>query len=135
MNHLIVFVFISSMCIGLNEASCKKNHVVFHNQLIPGSILSIDCKDNMGIRKSDQLSFNATPYIVAFSDYNWADETRWTCIISHGPNNKFYYGLEVYHSNYQRCGQLRSWIARVDGIWFTRRFWDPPGWVLPWKTQ
>ncbi|KAF8114238.1 hypothetical protein N665_0039s0005 [Sinapis alba] len=134
MNHLIVFVLISTMCFVLNEASCKKNHIIFDNQLnFSSGTLLIDCNDNEGNFMSNQLSFGENPFVITFSDYNWPKHTRWSCTITRGPDNMFYYDLQAYHSNFQRCGQLRLWIARDDGIWFTRRYWDPPGWILPWK--
>ncbi|KAL0699581.1 hypothetical protein Bca4012_055703 [Brassica carinata] len=135
MNRLIIFVFISAMCFGLNEG-CKKNYIIFENQLITSrSNLLIDCNDNEGKFMSNQLSFGATPFEIAFSDYGWPKHTRWSCTISWGPNNMYYYDLEAYHSNFQRCGQLRSWIAKDDGIWFTRRYENPAGLVLLWKTR
>ncbi|KAL0699580.1 hypothetical protein Bca4012_055702 [Brassica carinata] len=135
MNRLIVFVFISAMCFGLNEG-CKKNHVVFNNQLITSrSNLLIDCSDNRGVFTSSLLSFDANPFDIAFGDYNWPKDTRWSCTISWGPNNMYYFDLQAYHTNFQRCGQLRLWIAKDNGIWFTRSYENPAGLVLPWKTR
>lgn len=135
MNRLIVFVFISAMCFGLNEG-CKKNYIIFDNQLNTSrSNLLIDCIDNRGTFMSNQLSFGATPFEIAFSDYSWPKHTGWSCIISYGPKNMYYYDLEAYHANFQRCGQLRSWIAKDEGIWFTRRYEVPAGFVFPWKTR
>ncbi|CAG7866868.1 unnamed protein product [Brassica rapa] len=135
MNRLIAFMFISAMFFGLNEA-CKKNIVMISNQLYSsrGNLL-IECSDNKGKFSSNLLSFDASPFIISFSDYRWPKETRWDCTISHGENNKFYYDLQVYHANFQRCGQFRSWIAKDDGIWFTESYEDPAGFVLPWKTR
>ena len=135
MNRFIAFVFISAMFFGLNEA-CKKNIVMIANQLYSsrGNLL-IECSDNKGKFSSNLLSFDANPFIISFSDYRWPKETRWDCTISHGENNKFYYDLQVYHANFQQCGQLRSWIAKDDGIWFTESYEDPAGFVLPWKTR
>ena len=135
MNRLIVFVFISAMCFGLNEA-CMKNIVEIANQLTAlNDTLLVYCSDNKGTFKSNMLGFGKPPFIISFNDYRWPKKTRWSCTISHGERNKFYYDLQVYHANYQRCGQLRSWIAKDDGIWFRRSYHAPPGLVLSWKTR
>lgn len=119
-------MLITVMYFGLNEA-CKRNHVVFHNQLTPGSILDIYCRNNHGRIRTQKLNFNVTPYIVDFKDYVWPEKTAWYCVISHGPSLMFHYDLEAYHTKDKRCGQLRSWIARPD------RDLVPPGHVLNWK--
>ncbi|CAN6980241.1 unnamed protein product [Brassica rapa subsp. trilocularis] len=135
MNRLIPFVFISAMFFGLNKG-CKQNIVKIVNQLYSNrSNLLIDCSDNKGKLISYLLSFNASEFNISFRDYKWPQETRWSCTISHGDNYNYYYDLQVYHANFPRCGQLRMWIAKDDGIWFTRRYENPPGFVLPWKTR
>lgn len=134
MNSFIVFTVVIVMYLGLNEA-CKRNHVVIHNQLSPGRILDIDCRGDDGHRRSDKLNFNATPYIIDFKYNSWPDKTTWYCVLSHGPKQMYYYDLEVYHTKYLRCGQLRAWTAKINGIWFTKNYWEPAGHVLPWKVQ
>lgn len=133
MNHLIVFVFISAMCFGLNEG-CRKNHIKISNELFNSrSDLLIDCSDNKGKFASTLLKFDANPFDIPFIDYPWPKETRWSCTISYGPNNTYYYDLQAYHANFQRCGQVRLWIAKEDGIWFTRKYEVPAGLALLWK--
>ncbi|CAN8312334.1 unnamed protein product [Cochlearia groenlandica] len=134
MNNFIVFLLLLSLSFKLNE-SCKRNHVVIHNQLAPNKLLNINCRADDGkIRKHD-LMFNATPYIIDFKDKNWPDDTSWHCVLLYGPKLENVCDFEAYHVNFQRCGQLRSWIARLDGIWFTREYKKPPGWVLPWRKR
>lgn len=104
MNNFLVFALISAMYFGLNEAStCKKTHIVFHNQLTPGSILDIQCRGmGDGRRRSYQLKYNESPYIIPFTDHKWPDETRWSCVLSHGKNLEFYFDLEAYHTKSRR---------------------------------
>ncbi|XP_002894304.2 S-protein homolog 25 [Arabidopsis lyrata subsp. lyrata] len=139
MDHLIIFLLVTTMYFGINEA-CKKNHVVIHNELGPGIDLNIACR---------QLSIERTPsrfhtlkykdpfYIIEFADNNQLPHgEKWYCLLSHGTRPKYWFDIEVYaQAYYPRCGQLRSWIARKDGIWFTRRYHSPPGHVLDWKIQ
>ena len=136
MKHLIVFVFISAMCFGLNEA-CNKicNRIVIRNWFDHGQVLLVKCKSNWGRSETSRLvaSADGTLFVFFFNDHPWPFHTRWDCNISYrDDNHTYYYDLEAYHSNFQRCDQLREWIGRDDGIWFTRSD-DYPVWVLPWK--
>ncbi|CAN8293009.1 unnamed protein product [Cochlearia groenlandica] len=123
------------MYLEVNEASCKRNHVVFHNEVKPDVILDIKCYEaETGKIRAHKLEYKAKFYIIDFKDNLWPSPTIWYCNIALEPGRSTYYDdLVAYKSNFQRCGQLRSWSAREDGIWFTRKYGEPPGLVLAWK--
>lgn len=138
MDRLIIFMLvITTMCFVLTEA-CKKNHVVIHNEIGPGIILNIACRNRSIDRtptRFHEMNFKDPFYIIEFEDNNQVShDSKWYCLLSYGPKPRFYFDIEVYRqAMYPRCGQLRSWIARKDGIWFTRKYGRPPGHVLDWK--
>ncbi|ESQ31673.1 hypothetical protein EUTSA_v10005414mg [Eutrema salsugineum] len=134
MNHLILFLVIIATCFEPNEA-CKKNNVEIHNELGPGRILELHCyskDDDLGIQK---LSFNAPPYIIRFHD-EVINLTKWNCILRQGAKMEYSFDVEVYKAGARvipRCGQLRVWSARIDGIYFKRKYSDPLKRVLSWN--
>ncbi|KAL9281426.1 putative plant self-incompatibility S1 [Arabidopsis thaliana] len=134
MNHSVFVILITITYFGLNQA-CKKNIVEILNQLAPGQILKYHCRsedDNLGVK---QLNFNATPFVIRFHD-EIPNLTRWNCIFRQGPNNSYSYDIEVYKAGPRlipRCGQLRVWAARIDGIYFARKYNTPLVRVLSWN--
>lgn len=126
-------MLVTCICFRVNEA-CKKNAVVIHNELAPGSILDIRCFDRTTVR-TFQLKAGAPPFIIYFKD-TFPQRTYWECTFRHGPNLKYYFHrLETYAQGFvKRCGQFRAWTARPDGIWFKRRYHSELGHVLNWKT-
>ncbi|EOA38880.1 hypothetical protein CARUB_v10011247mg [Capsella rubella] len=118
--------------------NCKKNQVVIHNELAPGIVLNIACRrDSIDCppTRFHKLNFKDPFYIIEFED-NYPNDETWYCMLSHGTKPKYWYDIEVYRQGVRpKCGQLRSWIAKKDGIWFTRRYHSPPGHVLNWKTK
>ncbi|CAN8303444.1 unnamed protein product [Cochlearia groenlandica] len=135
MKQVVVFMLIITMSYTLNEA-CKKNHIVIHNQLAPGKLLQYQCRRNIGnvLHNVETVNFN-TFKIVEFEDkFTSKGRTVWRCVLRHGPKMEYFYDIIVYRAaSYPRCGQLRSWIARNDGIWFTKDYHKPPGPVLKWE--
>ncbi|EOA36589.1 hypothetical protein CARUB_v10011784mg [Capsella rubella] len=139
MNHFIFVLLVTTIYFGTNEA-CKKNQVVIHNELAPGIVLDIGCRKDSIVHPPTRfysLKYKDPFYIIEFEDNNQVPhDEKWYCMLSYGTRPKYWYDIEVYRQGYApRCGQLRSWIARTDGIWFTRRYDSPPGHVLDWMIQ
>ncbi|CAA7045739.1 unnamed protein product [Microthlaspi erraticum] len=136
MNTLTIFVLVIAMCVGLNEAGCAHNRVEIHNQLGPGEYLEISCG---GPTRTvmHTLQFNDPPLVITFHDVGWPHITKWKCQLMHGFNLATYYDVQVYRSvsAIKKCGQFRSWIAKPDGIWFTRDHRKPAGKALDWKKR
>ncbi|ESQ31672.1 hypothetical protein EUTSA_v10005700mg [Eutrema salsugineum] len=126
MNHLILFILLVASYFEPNEA-CKENHVVIHNELGPGKILQLHCKsedDDLGIQK---FNYKAPPSIIRFHD-SAVKLTTWRCVFRHGPQMKSFNDVQVYRAGRRlvpRCGQLRVWTARPDGIYFKRKLQEP----------
>jgi len=129
-------MLITTMHFELNQATHCKNHVVIHNELSPGIILNIACRKGSIDDKPTRfhkLNFKDPSYVIEFED-NYPNDETWYCLLSHGTRPKYWYDIQVYRQGIQpKCNQLRLWIARMDGIWFTRRYESPPGHVLDWK--
>ncbi|CAN8243548.1 unnamed protein product [Cochlearia groenlandica] len=138
MNHLIVFMFVITMILGRSEG-CKKNRIVFRNELVSRRVLQIICRSSDRQKRNEYLDFNAPPFFIEFSDTRnpFHYKTQWDCQLNHGPGlDNSYYDIQVYKAaNVYRCGQLREWVARVDGIYFRKDSQKPLGWVLPWKKR
>ncbi|EOA39289.1 hypothetical protein CARUB_v10012298mg, partial [Capsella rubella] len=104
----------------------KKNHVVIYNELGPGLVLNIACRRDSIVQPPTwfhSLNFKDPFYFIQFEDHAQPKDTKSDCM------------LKVYRQCVSpKCGQLRSWIANTDGIWFTRRYHSPPGHDLNWKT-
>ncbi|XP_013607543.1 PREDICTED: uncharacterized protein LOC106314158 [Brassica oleracea var. oleracea] len=103
MKHLVLFILVTTY-FRLNEA-CKKNHVVLHNELGPGKLLKFHCisfKDNLG---------NQTLSLQCLSIYH--------CII---PRKS----CSLPDRIIPICGQIRVWMAKLDGIYFSRNLDTPP---------
>ncbi|ESQ56330.1 hypothetical protein EUTSA_v10026501mg [Eutrema salsugineum] len=147
MKFFLVFLLVTVTYFGQKEVhgffpplKCKDNHIVFHNKLRPGSILEINCLEprvaRPYLRHFHRLGFNENPYKIILEWQSLSGKFTVKCNLSHGPNQKFYYNdLQAYSDKASRCGQLRSWIAKVDGIWFTEKYAKPEGWVFGWKTR
>lgn len=134
MNKLFYFILVNAMFSKLNQA-CKKNEVVIRNQLGPGSILKFHCHskdDDLGFK---QLNFNAAPSVIKFHEA-FGKTTQWICLFQFGKSKRIsnFYEVEVYKGTFfPRCGQLRAWTAKFDGIYFTRNVDKPPERVLSWN--
>ncbi|ESQ31671.1 hypothetical protein EUTSA_v10005113mg [Eutrema salsugineum] len=134
MIHLILFILVAGSYFELNEA-CKENHVVIHNELGPGKILQLHCRskdDDLGIQT---FNYKAAPSIIRFHD-EVINLTEWNCIFRHGPKMEYSVDIEVYKAGPRvvpRCGQLRVWTARTDGIYFKRKLQDPLRFEVRWN--
>lgn len=136
MNTFTFFVLVIAMCFGLIEAGCERNRVEIHNQLGYGENLEVLCAGR-GRSFLESIPFNGAPLIIEFHDIGSPDVTVWKCELMHGFNLANYFNVQVYRSAsiIRKCGQLRSWIAKPDGIWFTRDYRKPAGKVLDWKKR
>ncbi|KAF8088043.1 hypothetical protein N665_0557s0043 [Sinapis alba] len=135
MKHLVLFILVTTYFM-LHEA-CEKNRVILHNELGPGRLLNFRCvsnKDDLGIQT---LAFNATPYVIAFHD-DLLYVTTWRCLLRQGVNMEYFYRVEVYSTGQRflpRCGEIRVWTAKLDGIYFSRHLDTPPVLALRWNKK
>lgn len=120
---------------GWNEA-CASNRIVIQNDLGPNTPLQYRCRgwndQDSGVRVLRNVG---ATYTIELSDVtNYNERTKWNCELRYGPRNEFYFDIEVYRAAAKvRCGQLRHWVARKDGIYFRRDANKPLGHVLFWK--
>lgn len=120
MNHLIVFIMsFLSMYFCLNEAEffCDESILAFQNELKPGSILKVNC-----ISKSDKTEVRDVAFMKITEwrfNENPFDRTIWKCLLWQGPNMQNHHILwRAYRGgSTRRCGQIRRWIAKLDGIY------------------
>lgn len=134
MNHLVFFLFVTTTYFGFNEA-CKENHVVIQNELGPGRVLEYHCRSKDDDLQVHSLDFKGTPYTIKFHD-EIPNLTRWACIFRQGPRKEYSFDIEVYKAGARlipRCGQLRVWVAKLDGIYFSNKYNIPPWRVLSWN--
>ena len=133
MKHLILFILVTTY-FRLHEA-CEKNRVLLHNELGPGRILEFHCysvNNDLGVKN---LNFNATPYVIEFHD-DVILITTWDCLLRQGANMEYSYKVEVYRAGHRiipKCGQIRVWTAKLDGIYFSRDLDTPPVLALRWN--
>ncbi|EOA19028.1 hypothetical protein CARUB_v10007681mg [Capsella rubella] len=136
MNNLLFLVLVLIKYFVVNQA-CKQNNVVILNELGPGRVLEYHCRskdDDLGVKK---MNFNGPPYTIRFRD-EIPNLTRWACIFRQGPSNEYSFDVEVYKAGERlipRCGQLRIWAARLDGIYFARKANTPLVRALSWNKK
>lgn len=136
MNHLIVFMVVFAMCFGLNEgivcsrdsinprcggSDCIHNTLEFRNELSPGSILKVNCTSNRNLAMGlHEVKFKQT-YDFNFPESN-NERIVWGCHLRQGKNIEFFQTLwRAYRGAHsRRCAQVRSWIAKDDGIYLER---------------
>nr|VDD38258.1 unnamed protein product [Brassica oleracea] len=111
------------MCFGLNEGiSCKPNTLEFQNKLNPGTILKVNCSTNTNIiERLHEVKVNDI-YQILVNEKISPKRIVWRCLLRHGEkveNSQIiwraYRGARSF-----RCGEKRSWIARVDGIYLEK---------------
>ncbi|KAF8108168.1 hypothetical protein N665_0114s0058 [Sinapis alba] len=122
MNYLI-FMLVIARCFGLNEGyACDLNTLEFQNKLNPGSILKVNCSSNTNIIENlHELKVNDI-YQIPVKEFGLGNRIVWRCLLRYGDkveNSQIlwhaYRGASMY-----RCGEKRSWIARVDGIYLEK---------------
>ncbi|KAL0743434.1 hypothetical protein Bca4012_084947 [Brassica carinata] len=135
MKHLIIFI-LTSTYFWPHEA-CVKNRVLLYNELGPGRLLKFHCYSTYNDLGFKNLNFNDTPYIIEFYD-SWVFLTKWVCLLRQGANMEYFYNIQVYkaaHSLIPKCGQIRVWTAKLDGIYFSRNLDTPPVLALLWNKE
>lgn len=150
MNHLIVFMLVIALCFGLNEglvcgtgnsqhprcnSVCLLNILEFRNELAPGSILKVNCTSNRNEAKGHHdVTFDNTYRF--FVNENGDNRIVWRCHLRQGQNMEHFLELwRAYRGAYQsRCGQIRSWVAKVDGVHLVRNH-EPKGHQHHWITS
>ncbi|EOA17932.1 hypothetical protein CARUB_v10006341mg [Capsella rubella] len=136
MSNLIFLFLVTFTSFVLNQA-CKQNQVVIMNELGPNRILEFHCysnKDDLGIKT---MGFQGTPYTIRFHD-EIPNLTRWNCILRQGANMEYSFDVQMYKAGPRlipRCGQLRIWSARLDGIYFARKANTPLVRALSWNKK
>ncbi|KAL0737623.1 hypothetical protein Bca4012_013833 [Brassica carinata] len=123
MNYLI-FMLVIAMRFGLNQGyyGCKPNTLEFQNKLNPGSILKVNCSSNEGVVENlHELKVNDI-YQIPVREFGPGNRIVWRCLLRHGQKVenfqilwRAYRGATLY-----RCGEIRSWIAKVDGIYLEK---------------
>ncbi|CAH8358126.1 unnamed protein product [Eruca vesicaria subsp. sativa] len=132
MNLLISFMLVFATYYRFGTA-CKINRIELHNQLGPGIVLHYYCRDKT--RKypfeTQELKFNTTR-VLEFKDAAVTyTKTTTDCYFKYG---KYYHDFLAYReATLGRCGQLRSYTARKDGIYFTRRYEKPGEFKFHWN--
>ncbi|CAL9217400.1 unnamed protein product [Arabidopsis halleri] len=126
MNNLLGFIFLIAMYFGLREASnCWDQKVEIQNRLGPGRILKVGCSDSPNT--THWLKFNEN-YLLSSGQRRpniFAKKKRrqniWVCHIVHWPTKQpyAYDFMAELGSRLPPCIHgFRSWIAKVDGIYY-----------------
>lgn len=126
MNHVILSLLVIFMYFGLNEGGivtiwrCKENILEFRNELVPGSILKVNCTSKDDITNIHDVVFNSK-FELKFGEHAFK-RTIWRCLLRQGPEMEYYNILwRAYRGGAtKRCEQKRSWIAKVDGIYLEK---------------
>ncbi|KAF8103889.1 hypothetical protein N665_0183s0064 [Sinapis alba] len=135
MKHLILFILVITYF--RPHEACIKNRVLLHNELGPGKRLEFHCYSAHNDLSVNNLNFNDTPYVIKFHD-DWLFQTIWDCLLKQGANMEYFYRVEVYKAGrrvFPKCGQIRVWTAKLDGIYFSRNLDTPPVLALRWNKE
>ncbi|CAN8229020.1 unnamed protein product [Cochlearia groenlandica] len=108
--------------------------IQFQNELGAGHRLKVNCtsKDNTG--HVHYVEYKGTPYDIKFNEAIMG-MTRWFCTVQH------LHGTKPVHSTifraykgsaFPRCGQIRAYIARLNGIFLSKNR-SPPEFKYPWS--
>ncbi|KAL0719926.1 hypothetical protein Bca4012_069250 [Brassica carinata] len=128
MNLLISFMLVFATYHRFGTA-CKLNRVEVHNQLGPGIILHCECRDFRDEPRftlgSNDLKFN-TSYDLEFKDDTLSFGKGKRTVHCHLKYERYYCNFRAYReASFGRCGALRSYEARKDGIYFRRSYAKP----------
>ncbi|KAF8117306.1 hypothetical protein N665_0011s0030 [Sinapis alba] len=136
MNYLI-FMLAIAMCFGLNEGivcnidnrhlpqcnvGCLMNTLEIQNKLNPNSILKVNCSSNKNEDDGlHEVKVN-DKYQIFLRERGLGSRIVWRCLLRHGHKvENFQIIWRAYRgASGSRCGQKRSWIARVDGIYLEK---------------
>lgn len=125
MNYLI-FLLIIAMCSGLNEGCiwCNMNTLEVQNQLNQGITLKVNCSSNRNhVEGLHELKFNEK-YNISVQEFGMGRRIVWRCTLRFGDKVKSSQTIwRAYRgARESRCGEIRSWIAKVDGIYMEKNF-------------
>ncbi|KAG7579193.1 Plant self-incompatibility S1 [Arabidopsis thaliana x Arabidopsis arenosa] len=138
MNYSIGLMVIIIMYAWLNEA-CTLNQIEVFNNLPPGKILKVHCrsKNPDADLRVVELKNATVPRRFFFEEgIVYYKRREIFCLLSYQDTFENYQDIRVYRAAARyRCGQLRRWIAKKDGLYSTRSNNTPPGFVLPWLVR
>ncbi|ANM63434.1 putative plant self-incompatibility S1 [Arabidopsis thaliana] len=116
MNRLIAFLLIIALSFGLNKA-CEDCTIVFRNNLSPGIILKVNCESNNKNRVTGTVKFQSDTVRINFREAAF-ERTTWHCLVQQGGYSQHF---RAYRGSapIPRCGELRVYIAKRDGIYLS----------------
>lgn len=128
MNFLISFMLVFATYYRFGTA-CKDNRVEIHNQLGPGIVLRHECvvneKPDATAAEKNVLKFN-TSYVMEFKDARLSYFSAKKEMHCHFKYDRYHCDFRAYReATIRRCGGLRSYEARKDGIYFRRSYAKP----------
>lgn len=128
-------MLVIAMYFGLNEAKlywgCPKNTIVIKNQLGPGRFLKYNCSSKDKDIVMGYLEFN-TYKLIRFGE-SVTERTLWQCVLEQGLWMRYSRKFKAYRgANLRRCANIRTWIAKLDGIYFEKDQIKPPARALEW---
>lgn len=117
MNCLIALLLIVTLCFTLNEA-CEDCTIIFRNGLRPGSILRVNCESSKKHRVTGTVKFKSMPVRINFKEAV-VERTTWHCLLQQGTYSQHF---RAYRGSapIRRCGELRVYIAKPDGIYLSK---------------
>ncbi|CDY65453.1 BnaC09g53170D [Brassica napus] len=147
MNYLI-FMLVIAMCFSLNKGivcnidnyhlpqcrkGCLMNTLEFQNKLNPGSIFKVNCSSNKKeVEDLHEIKFN-DKYQIFLKERGVGNIIVWRCLLRHGnkvENSQILW--RAYRGAMRhRCGEKRSWISRLDGIYLEKNN-KAKGFQHPW---
>lgn len=98
------------------------NTLEFQNKLNPGSIFKVNCSSNKKeVEDLHEIKFN-DKYQFFLKERGVGNRIVWRCLLRHGikvENSQILW--RAYRGAMRhRCGEKRSWIARLDGIYLEK---------------
>lgn len=116
MSRLIAFLLIT-LYFGLNKA-CEDCTLIFRNALRPNSVLNVNCESNKNDRRTGTVKFQSNPIRINFREAV-IERTTWHCSLRQGGYSQYF---RAYRGSFPfpRCGELRIYIAKVDGIYLSK---------------
>lgn len=117
MKHFIVFLLITvALQFRLNDA-CSDNDVVFRNRLGKDIILKVNCESNKKHPSIGSVKFKGIPHRITFGE-EVGGKTTWHCLLRQGQHTSHF---RAYKGSFiPRCGELRVYIAKPDGIYLSK---------------
>ncbi|XP_023642301.1 S-protein homolog 30 [Capsella rubella] len=117
MNRHIAFLLVITLSFGFNEA-CKECTLIIQNLLTPGSNLKVICESNRKDRVNGEVKFKSNPVQINFKEA-YLERTTWHCMLRQGAYSQYF---RAYRGSapVPRCGELRVYIAKPDGIYLSK---------------